>query len=75
MGWPKRSLIQALDDLRQKDLDIRRLTIQIARLQTELQKQHSPAPHSKKQCVDLEVSPDAPAFNWKDILLECFRSN
>ncbi|KAF2532416.1 hypothetical protein F2Q70_00029525 [Brassica cretica] len=35
-GWPKRSLIEARDEIRAKDLEIRRLTNIIAKLRREL---------------------------------------
>ncbi|KAL0855196.1 hypothetical protein Bca101_060348 [Brassica carinata] len=63
-GWPKRSLLEARDELRQKDREIRRLRDRVASLEAELiQHRHQ------------DVQPNAPDRNWKDTIFRYLCGN
>lgn len=63
-GWPRRSLLEARDELRQKDREIRRLTDQVASLEGEL-----------NQRPPQDAQPKAPYLSWKHFIFRCLRPN
>ncbi|CAH8382948.1 unnamed protein product [Eruca vesicaria subsp. sativa] len=71
-GWPKRSLIEALNEIQMKNLEIKQLKNNITILSSELAKQLLAETHPKQE----EEGPVAAhVFNWTDFIFRCFRSN
>ncbi|CAH8336253.1 unnamed protein product [Eruca vesicaria subsp. sativa] len=64
VGWAKRSLIEARDEIKRKTIEIEQLKNDLATLRDELVilgKQKSPL--------------NTHVFNWKDLIFKCFRGN
>ncbi|CAF2154882.1 unnamed protein product [Brassica napus] len=75
-GWPKRSLIEARDEIRQKNIEIKRLMNTVDMLRAKLRGESSDGVHQKRNYVEQihqEASVVAPHHSWKDFLFGCFR--